>query len=376
MIPAVRCKTPAVIDCEMEKAALHDEDSEWMVRDNIMLTVGIHIGQFAIRISQSYRRPGDSCTRFNAVEWPSHAHTHWYACYGGALPNAYDPSSGKIGYEALDEVGLARVSRFDSDFFQRILDDGHSHEEACHLWDRFQQSLRRCPALRVREPATVALVLDGIEVSAPTSKWRPWHRSEDRTSDLVERLQALGRRAGLVRFEIVPDRMAVERYVSAQEGMQRGDLLAVVGASYTRVWEIVDPVGGALKPVCNTVGIQHLLAQLGKGEGSKEDMLRKLLEELQEPGRRLTDWRSLGRWQEERLFPYVAKAIGQLPHPTRPAPSRRLRVGGEGASLLHGFTAPSGGVQVDSWQFGHLYLPADGAAAAVCEPDTATNLKE
>ncbi len=341
-----------------------------------MLTVGIHIGHFAIRISQSYRRPGDSHIRFNAVGWPSHAHTHWYACYGGALPNAYDPSSGKIGYEALDEVGLARVSRFDSDFFQSILGDGPSHEEACRIWDRFQQSVRWCPALRVKEPAVVALALDSIEVSAPASKWRPWHRPEDRTSDLVERLQALGQRAGLVRFEIVPDRMAVERYVSAQEGMQRGDLLAVVGASHTTVWEIVDPVGGGLEQVCKPAGIQHLLKQLGGTEGSKEDVLRRLLEELQEPGRWRTDWPSLGKWQEKQLFREVADAIGKLRRGTQPAPPRRLRVGGEGAALLHGFTVPSGGVQVESWQLDHLYLPADGAAAAVCKPDTATNLKE
>ncbi len=331
-----------------------------------MLTIGIHIGHFTIRISQSYTKPGDSHIQFGTVEWPSHTHTHWYSCYGGALPNAYDPTSGKVGYEALDEVGLASVARLDSDFFQKLLGEGSEYEEVSRIWERVQQSFRNCPALRVREPVHVGLILDGIELSPSANKWRPWSRPADRTPVLVERLQVLGKKAGLQQYDVLSDRAAMERYVSSQEVMQQGEVIAIVESDYTRLWEVTDPTRGLLRPLCSTTGIRHLLTRIERTEASKEDTLRLLLEELQEPGRRTAQCQGVSQWQEERLFPEILRAVRQLPS-TKAKRKRVLHFGGEGAALLSAIAVPTDRAQVADWQASGLYMLADGAAAVVCD---------
>jgi hypothetical protein len=332
-----------------------------------MITIGIHIGYFSIRISQSYKSSSDSRIHFDAVEWPSHASTEWYACYGGALPNAYDAASGKVGYDAIDTAGLANACRLDSAFFRDVLRSGEPHERACEIWTGFLRLLRRCPTLRFTKDAVKgALLLDGIDVSPAASKWRPWHRGTDRTPELLEQLRALGPRAGFAEFEIVSNRSAAERYVATQVGVRVGDLVAMVGSANTSLWMITEPKVGGLKPVLKTQGIEHLLRRLKKSRELNSDTLKKLLGLLQGAERELGTWLDLVEWQKNRLFPTLEEAFKELPIVT-PSSSRRLLVVGEGAALLQGLSVRAYGLQVEEWQTDHVLAPACGAAAVALQ---------
>lgn len=330
-----------------------------------MLTIGIHVGFLTIRISQSRTKPRDPRIHFDTVEWPSHKHTDWYAYYGGALPNAYEASSGRIGYDAVDEFGVANVRRFDTEFFVSMLDDGSQGDRACAVWEQLQRAIRRCPSLQVREEASVALVLDGVNLSHPLSNWTPWDQTEDRTPALQERLQSLGERGGLRSFQILSRRSAVSSYVAAQDAIRLGDVIADVGGASTRLWEVVGPAGGDLKPIGEVVGLEHLIGFLTKAEGFTNDTLKRLLGVLQQPNSTLDaePWPALSIWLRQRLLPYAANAVALS---TQPGATQRcgLWLGGEGASLLKDLVVSSVDLKIEPWEADLLYLPAFGAAAA------------
>jgi len=270
-----------------------------------------------------------------------------------------------VGYEALDEVGLAEASRFDTAFFCRMLDDGEQGKQARHVWKRFLQALRRCPSLRVKERATVVLNLDGVSLVAPSSHWVPWRRGDDQTPNLEKRLRSLGQAYGLMGFKTISDRVAVQCYVITHHGFQLGDLFACVGGACTRIWEIYDPSRGSMKSLDSAVGIRDFIETLDKTDGLDESVLRALLLFLQQPDR-LDDFGARPRlevWQKEKLFPGTLTALRKMSAP-QAASARRLWIGGEGASLLAPWKDRVKHSDAVRWAPDTLYLPAYGAAVA------------
>ena len=323
-----------------------------------MLTVGIHIGSLAVRVSQAYKSPSDCRVRFDSVEFPTHTDTEWSAYYGDdVLPNAYHPSSGKVGYEALDEVGPAKVPRMDTALFHQLLDN---REPARTVWARFLRTLWRSPALQIRDEATVTLTLEGVDLSS-TNRWRPWVRGEDRTSDLERQLCSLGQVVRPARYRIARDRVIAQSCVSSQQNFQQGDLVALGGA-FTRIWQITGSSSKSIRSSPPIPGITDFVSFLKKKDRLSDGTWRELLILLRGGGHEDNVRRRLEEWQAKRLFPAIRAELDAL-LVVGVRPTRQFWIGGEGAYLLTGLRDHIQDTSMDiEWTSVSQHLQAQGAA--------------
>jgi len=153
-----------------------------------MLAIGLHFGHFSIRIGQCYRSRTTGTLQFKPITRPSYGVDEWWAIYQGTLPNAYDPLSGFIGYDALIQRGLDGCSRLNRQYFLDLL---QGKTEAIEIWQRLIKSLR-IEYIRQSEPISLSLYLEDDNLDSSQNPRMPW-LSPDRTNELMENLLELNK---------------------------------------------------------------------------------------------------------------------------------------------------------------------------------------
>lgn len=314
-----------------------------------MLNVGVHIGRLTFRVS------------FQSVEWPSHRGDDWGPFYRGGLPNACDPQGKTVGFDALTAGGPAAGNRLDAEFFRELGQEGGASDVACSLCDELLFQLRQCNDLKGNEPATVGLILDGIDLTQRTNRWLPWSGRKDCAPAVLTQFDRLGKKRHLEGFRIIGDREALCAYIASQQAVTTGDVVAIV-SSRTTIWQVKSP-RGALEPLGRASGIDDGLARIGNTAEKRDAAYRRFLHHLNhgDVAASAGDWREMAAWQQRELFPEVTKALSNASRDGQ-GPMRIWPVG-EGASLLSGLDHILGGVSLQAWRSDALYWLAAGASA-------------
>lgn len=276
---------------------------------------GISIDPVTIRVSQWIL--GRSEPRFEPVCRDNYGLEKWYSRYQGSLPNRIAERDGSVGYDALDAGGKDSLGER---FFRSLL-DVQTRETAASVWRRVVKEIRR-NYMKGTDSATVALYLDGIELSSGRSFsfWRP---ASIRRPDLESVLLAASADQ-LHRLMIIEQHDALACLTDLHAELLDNDLLVDIGYSHLAYWRVQKKPPSA-KLVEKVAGIERL-----KGvDGDIPDTLARAAV----PGELLPA--AVRQWQQEELLHSCRHALGHVGRET----IQRLVIAGEGAALF-----------VDEWQ--------------------------
>lgn len=293
-----------------------------------MLTVGIHVGYFTIRVSRSYINPqGEQIV--TAVERTSHGIGDWLAQYQGSIPNVYSIATQRVGYDALAEQDTKTLARLDSHFFWQLFEATEAGQSAKGTWTNLLRTISR--SLSVKDQSAVGIYLEGVETSEAKSVWTPWARAQDRSNDFVQVFTEHGKKLGFGTWLLVKDRDSVQRTVMAMQGVENGDVVVNVGGIATHLWRVEDISSGKLTPLRNTWGLSKIAPN--PTDAAKEEREKRLLSALQKPGEEMgietiTD---VSEWQDH--------VHNDLRRVKQKHPNTQFWIGGEGAALLRGVIA-------------------------------------
>lgn len=294
-----------------------------------MLAIGLHFGCFSIRIGQCFRSRSTGSLQFKPLTRSSYGVDELWAIYQGTLPNAYDPLSGFIGYEALKQRGLDNCSKLDRLFFQNLLQD---QTEAVNAWNRLMKSLRT-EYIRQNEPINLGLFLEDANFSPPENPRMPWLSGPDRIRELEAKLLVLSKPYHLTHVEILRERQAIELFVANNFFFKRGDILALIEGERTSCWLIEEQSFGKILPLTSAPGLQDLMKNISRDHSiSLADFIscfhhKDCLDESPNKD-------GINAWIQQRLVPALVLAWREIPDPELRKASRYLRIGGEGAYLV------------------------------------------
>ena len=319
-----------------------------------MLALGIHFGLLSVRLSQSYELRADGRLGLEPVRRPNYGVEDWISYFDGALPNAIDRQTGRVGYAALERVGPANSSRLDQEFLLELLDPGDKASQARRVLKELL-SVLRSDFMTQKLRAHIVLFLEAMDFTSPTSRWTPWVRQEDKTPQLEETLREIGGRFGFRGFHIATEVKVLQNYIAHQTKLHPGDVLITIGLS-TQAWRVDH--GGKIAPATKrAAGLWDLLAPPKRREPSHSSPTDQLLKDLQLTGHQdslVPSGQSYHQWSNNTLLPMIRR-IGRL------HPDARILLAGEGAclvwSLLERELPPTCQV-LNDW----YYLHAHGAA--------------
>lgn len=301
-----------------------------------MISQGIHIGLFTIRISQCFQKQGDKQLSFRPVTLPAYGIDDWWPYFQGALPNCFDPVTNKIGYEALgpfENFDPNHYRRFDEEYFQSLLSNGKKSHPYQEIWANFLTTLIKdfSPNFEIKR---FALYLEGVYLIDTQNSW-PLGIENDRKKELVENLNEISKDYGIEEVIVLDERKITESFVSNNYDIKPYDLLLNLGSDRSSLWLIKDARKGEIDALENCQGYNNLIQQNSmiptdfflKLLAATNDKNNSFLENLNS----ITD-----QWYKNNIKPVLGKAWARIEKSSQKEISghKTLWISGEGKCLI------------------------------------------